>query len=45
MEQSYTSRWVVQLDGFHMIIKHKLYKKHQNVNSLSKNTYFYKWLE
>ena len=30
MDQSYIGRWIVRLDGYHMIIKHRMRKKHQN---------------
>ena len=30
MDQSYIGRWIVKLDGYHMIIKHMMRKKHQN---------------
>ena len=42
MDQSYIGRWLVRLDGYHMIIERE---KHQNADSLSKKTEFYKRLE
>ena len=34
MVQSYTGRWIVRLDGYHMIIEHRSLDKHQNDDSL-----------
>ena len=45
MDQSYIGRWIVRLDGYHMIIEHRMRDKHQNADSLSKKTEFYKRLE
>ena len=45
MDQSYIGRWIVRLDGYHMIIEHRMRDKHQNAYSLSKKTEFYKRLE
>ena len=45
MDQSYIGRWVVRLDGYHMIIEHRTRDKHQNADSLSKKTEFYERLE
>ena len=45
MDQSYIGRWIVCLDGYHMIIEHRTRDKHQNADSLSKNTEFYERLE
>ena len=45
MDQSYIGRWIVRLDGYHMIIEHRTRDKHQNADSLSKNTEFYERLE
>ena len=45
MDQSYIGRWIVGLDGFLMIIEHRMHDKHQNVDSLSKKTEFYERLE
>ena len=45
MEQSYIDRWIVRLDGYHMIIEHRTRDKHQNADSLSKKTEFYERLE
>ena len=45
MDQSYIGRWIVRLDGYHMIIEHKMRDKHQNADSLSKKTEFYGRLE
>ena len=36
MDQSYIGRWIVHLDGYHMIIEHRTRDKHQNADSLSK---------
>ena len=40
MDQSYIGRWIVRLDGYHMIIEHRMHHKHQNADSLSKKTEF-----
>ena len=45
MEQSYIGRWIVHLDGYHMIIEHSTRDKHQNADSLSKKTEFHERLE
>ena len=45
MDQSYIGRWIVKLDGYHMIIEHRMRDKHQNADSLSKKTEFYERLE
>ena len=45
MDQSYIGRWIVRLDGYHMIIEHSMRDKHQNADSLSKKTEFYERLE
>ena len=45
MDQSYIGRWIVRLDGYHMIIEHMMHDKHQNADSLSKKTEFYERLE
>ena len=45
MDQSYIGRWIVRLDGYHMIIEHRTRDKHQNADSLSKNTEFNERLE
>ena len=45
MDQSYIGRWIVRLDGYHMIIEHRRCDKHQNADSLSKKTEFYGRLE
>ena len=45
MDQSYIGRWIVHLDGYHMIIEHRTRDKHQNADSLSKKTEFYERLE
>ena len=45
MDQSYIGRWIVRLDGYHMIIEHRTRDKHQNADRLSKNTEFYQRLE
>ena len=42
MDQSYIGRWIVHLDGYNMIIEHRTRDKHQNADSLSKKTEFYK---
>ena len=43
--QSYIGRWIVRLDGYHMIMEHRTREKHQNADSLSKKTEFYERLE
>ena len=45
MDQSYIGRWIVRLDGYHMIIEHNMRDKHQNADSLSKTTEYYERLE
>ena len=45
MDQSYIGRWIVRLDGYHMIFEHRMRDKHQNADSLSRKTEFYKRLE
>ena len=45
MDQSYIGRWIVRLDGYHMIIEHRMREKHQNADSLSKKTEFYERLD
>ena len=45
MDQSYISRWIVRLDGYHMIIEHRMRDKHQNADSLNKKTEFYERLD
>ena len=45
MDQSYIGRWIVRLDGYHMIIEHRMQDKQQNADSLSKKTEFYERLE
>ena len=45
MDQSYIGRWIVRLDGSHMIIAHRMRDKLQNADSLSKKTEFYERLE
>ena len=45
MDQSYIGRWIVRLDGYHMIIEHRMRDKHQNADSLSKKTELYERLE
>ena len=45
MDQSYIGRWIVRLDGYHMIIEHRMRDKHQNADNLSKKTDFYERLE
>ena len=34
MDQSYIGRWIVRLDGYHMIIEHRMRDKHQNASIL-----------
>ena len=34
MDQSYIGRWIVRLDGYHMIIEHRMRDKHQNAEAL-----------
>ena len=45
LDQSYIGRWIVRLDGYHMILEHRTRDKHQNADSLSKKTEFYERLE
>ena len=44
MDQSYIGRWRVRLDGYHMIIEHRMRDKHQNADNLSKKIEFYEIL-
>ena len=43
--QSYICRWIVRLDGYHMIMEHRMREKNQNADSLSKKIEFYERLE
>ena len=45
MNQSYLGRWIVRLDGYHMLIEHRMRDKHKNTDSLSKKSEFYEGLE
>ena len=45
ISQSYIGRWIVRLDGYQMIIEHRMRDKHQNADSLSKKTEFYERLK
>ena len=45
LDQTYIGRWIVRLDGYHMIIEHRMRNKHQNADNLSKKTEFYERLE
>ena len=45
LDLSYIGRWIVRLDGYHMIIEHMMRNKHQNADSLSKKNMFYERLE
>ena len=45
MDQTYIGRWIVRLDGYHMIIEHRMRDEHQNADSLRKKTEFYERLE
>ena len=45
MDQSYFGSWIVRLNGYHMIIEHRIRDNHQNVDNLSKKTEFYERLE
>ena len=45
MDQSYIGRWIVSLDGYHIIIEQRMRDKYQNADSLSKKTEFYERLE
>ena len=31
-DQSYIGRWIVRLDGYHMMIEHRMLDKHQNAS-------------
>ena len=44
MDQSYIGRWIVRIDGYYMIIEHRMRDKHQNADSLSRKTEFYERL-
>ena len=41
MDHSYSGRWIVRLDGYHMNIKPRTRDKHQIADSLSKKAEFY----
>ena len=45
IDQSYIGRWIVRLDGYHIIIEHRRRDKHQYADNLSKKTKFYERLE
>ena len=45
IDQSYIGRWIVRLDGYHMIFEHRMCEKHENADSLRKKTEFYDRLE
>ena len=45
MDQSYIGRGIIRLDGYHMIIEHRMRDKHRNVDNLSEKTDFYERLE
>ena len=45
MDQSCFGSWIEGLDGYHLIIEHRMRNKHQNADSLSKKTEFYEKLE
>ena len=45
VDQSYTSRWIVRLDGYQLLPEHRMRDKHQNADSLSKKTEMYERLE
>ena len=45
MDQNFIGRWIVRLDGYHIIIEHRTRDKHQNADSLSKKTEFYERLK
>ena len=36
MDQSFIGRWIVRLDGYHMIIEHRMRDKHQNADQFGK---------
>ena len=45
MDQSYIGRRIVRLDGYILIIEHRMRDKHQNADSISKKIEFYERLE
>ena len=45
MDQSYSGRWIVRLDGHHMTIEHRMLVRHHEANSFSEKTKFYERLE
>ena len=45
MDQKNIGRLIVRLDGYHMIIEHRMRDKHQNADNLSKKTKFHERLE
>ena len=45
MDQSCFGKWILRIDGYHMIIKHRMRDKQQNADNLSKKTEFYERLE
>ena len=44
MDQSYIGRWIVRLEGYHMIIEHRTRDKRQNADRFSKKTELYERL-
>ena len=44
-DQSYVGRCIVRLDGYHMIIEHRMRDKHQNADSLREKIEFHERLE
>ena len=45
MNERYIVRWIVRLDGYHMIIEHRNRHKNKNADNLSKRTECYERLE
>ena len=45
MDQGYIGSWIVRLNGYPMIIEHRMREKHQKADSLSKKTEFYEKLD
>ena len=45
IDQSYVCSWIIRLDGFHMIIEHRIYDQHQRADRLSKKKEFYERLK
>ena len=45
MDHSYIGRWIVRLDGYHMIIEMRMRDKHHKADNLGKKSDFYEKME